>query len=82
MVSSDQVGIASSEWLCQEVLSVSGMHTFGRVFPGAVVPCRDMVVILGSVIVRPVEGGVRRAAAVIDLVIRRVGAGVRSACGL
>ena len=71
MVSSDQVGIASSEWLCQEVLSVSGMHTFGRVFPGAVVPCRDMVV-----------GGVCRAAAVIDLVIRRVGAGVRSACGL
>ncbi len=82
MVSSDQVVVASSEWLHQEVLSVSGMHTFGRVFLGAIVSCHDMLVLLGSGIVRPVDDGVRRATAVIDLVIRRVGAGVRSACGL
>ncbi len=82
MVSSDQVVIASSEWLRQGVLSVSNMYTCGRVLLGAIVPCRDKLVLLRSVIARPMEGVVRRAAAAIDLVIRRGGAVVRSACGL
>jgi hypothetical protein len=47
-VSSVQLVISSPEWLLQGVLSVSGIHTVGRVLWGAIVPYNDMPLLLGS----------------------------------
>ena len=49
-VSSDQLVISSPEWLRQGVLSVSGIHTVDHVCLWAVVPHRDMPLLLGSLV--------------------------------
>ncbi len=49
-VSSDQLVIASLEWLRQGVLSVSDIHTVDRVLLGAIVPYRDMPLLLESLV--------------------------------
>ncbi len=47
-ISSVQLVISSPGWLLQGVLSVSGIHTVGRVLWGAIVPYHDMPLLLGS----------------------------------
>ncbi len=49
-VSSDQLVISLPEWLRQGVLSVLGIHTVDRVRLWAIVPHRDMSLLLGSLV--------------------------------
>ncbi len=49
-VSSDQLVISLPEWLCQGVFSVLGIHTVDRVRLWAVVPLRDVLLLLGSLV--------------------------------
>ena len=49
-VSSDQLVISSPEWLRQGGLSVSGTHTVVRIRLWAIVPLRDVPLLLGLLV--------------------------------